>query len=32
MLIRMKAANTPIPFDSELRAKLLQALASRMSE
>jgi hypothetical protein len=32
MLIRMKTANTPIPFDSELRAKLLQALASRMSE
>jgi hypothetical protein len=28
----MKTANTPSPFDSELRDKLLQALATRMTE
>ena len=32
MLVRMKTANTPSPFDSELRDKLLQALATRMTE
>jgi hypothetical protein len=32
VLVRMKTVNVASPFDSELRAKLLQALASRMSE